>query len=240
MRRQREKQAIWSVVMLSVAVMGAPSRADFIQLWQVGQEDGGWPNEDFIQEDGKANPPPGDPFHPDDDWYFPGSYPDPINDLPTGSPEMASLERGLVPTDNHIRLHFNLPEDLSSLDEFVFSTKPFNLEWGAADPRYGMEVTFNGVTILPFVVYTPDRVKKIVSSEMFTAGGVGAIGGPGGDNVIEIRGTPFDSEGGGDWMGLDFHRLDYQAIPEPATALLLAAGSMLLMPLIRVSTRKKR
>ena len=229
------------IALAVVGLVGGPLAAQEV-VWQAGQDDGS--NADFVQEDGQSNPPPGDPNARDDDWYLPGVYPDPVGDLPDGSPLTGTLERAFVPSDNFIRLHFNLPADLEGSDLFVFTTEPLNLDDRAEipDARYGMNVTFNDVEIMPLTVYGPDDLNIPVSSDPFTASSVGAEGGPGFDNVISLNGTAFNNEGGGSWMGFDFHRLEQvEAAAVPAmTELGLLALALAMIPIGAFILRRRQ
>jgi hypothetical protein len=223
---------VFAVAFVCLLLSPRPAAAQFELLWQVGDDDSG--NADFVQEDGQANEPPGDPNARDDDWYFPGVYPDPVGDLPDGSPLTGDLERAFVPSDNNLRLHFNLPDDLSPSDRFIFTTDAINLEEtgeGITDPRYGIEVNFNGVNIIPMMVIRADAFNQGIASEPFTAAEVGAVGGPGADNVVELVGTPFNEEGGGRWMGFDFHRLEIEKGAEPAPTPTMSEIGLLVLAL---------
>lgn len=208
---------------------GAPGRA-----WPVDGVGSG-PEVDFVQEAG-TNPPPGDPNSPavnqqaDDDYYFAGEYPAPIG---TVANDEIAFERAFAGTDNDLRIHFNLPDTLDAGDRFRFSYEPFNLDEGnGADPRYGVEVLFNDTLIFEEQVIRPADLSTIFTSPEFTAADVGAIGGPGGDNVISLRGINYNAEGGGNWMGLDYHHLEVTPIPEPTGISLLMGGLILLIPIL--------
>lgn len=205
----KRTRAVPCLALFAMALLASPASAQRFQiLWQAGQDDGGWPDADFVQEDGQQNDPPGNPNARDDDWYFPGTYPDPIGDLPGGSPLTGALERAFVPTDPDIRLHFNLPAELAPQALMRFTTEPLNLDQRGEipDPRYQFTVTFNGNEILPPTVITPDDLGVAVTTDPFTANQVDAVGGPGFDNVIQLSGQ--NLENGGNWMGFDYHRLE--------------------------------
>jgi hypothetical protein len=226
--------------------------AQWTPVWQAGAPGRQWPTDgvgggpdvDFVQEAG-TNPPPGDPNSPavnqqaDDDYYFAGTYPDPIG---TVAQDEIAFERAFAGTDNDLRIHFNLPDNLNPGDRFRFSYEPINLHEDAAtvpDPRYGAEVFFNGTLIMPEMVFRPADLNQVVMSAEFTAADVGAIAGAGGDNVVHLRGINFGDDGGGQWMGIDYHSLETIPIPEPGSLGMMTAGLFWAVPII-LSERNKR
>lgn len=208
-------------------------------VWQLGAPLRGWPLDgvgggpeaDFVQE-ANVNDPPGDPNSPavaqqaDDDYYFAGSYPAPIGSV---SLDEIAMERAFAGADNNLRVHFNLDSGTyGPNDYFRFSLEPFNLhqDVGIPDPRYGVSVFFNGTPILPEVVVRPGQINTIITSDEFTFADVGAIFGPGGDNVVLIQGTNYNAEGGGNWMGMDYHHLESRPIPEPTSSTFALLGGL--------------
>lgn len=235
------KSASVCLAALVVLVGAGPSYADFVEAWQVGLDDNvavGASGTAFVQESQNSNPAPGSAISmnqngtADDDYYLAGTYPAPIGTLAT---DEIAMERAFVPNDPRLRIHFNLPADLNPLDSFRFTTEPQSLDQRAeiSDPRYDMEVAFNGVVIMPNATYGPADLTMHFTSDVFTAASVNAVGGPGGDNIIELRGQNLPN--GGDWMGFDFHRLETEAVivPEPSTLVLISLGGILLLPLLK-------
>ena len=236
--------SVMVVMMLSLSV----AQAEFITVWQAGNVGAGWPLDgvgggvdvDFVQETG-VNAPPGDPNSPavaqqaDDDYYFAGTYPAPIGVV--ANDEIA-FERAFAGIDNDLRIHFNLPATLNPADKFRFSFEANNLDERAenADPRYGVEIYFNDVLIAPERVIRVGELSTVFTTDVFTAADVNAIGGLGIDNVLRLTGISKSGDGGGAWMGMDFHQLEIEPIPEPSSIVLLVLGSLLLFPLAR---RKK-
>jgi hypothetical protein len=227
---------IGSVLLLSILCVGA--NAQWTEVFRAGTvSPGGWLNNGsgitFVQEAG-TNPPPGNPNSPvadqqaDDDFYFAGTYPAPIGTVPLER----AFERAFAGTDNDLRIHFNLPDNLNPGDSFRFSTRPFNLHVVGPDTRYGWEITFNGTTIYPETIIRPADLGKIFTSAEFTAADVGAIAGPGGDNVIHLRGLNFNDSGGGNWMGLDYHALEIMPVPEPGSLAMMLSGLVWAIPML--------
>lgn len=220
------------------------AHAEFTTVWQAGVPGrawpvdgvGGGPDVDFIQEAG-VNPPPGNPNSPsvaqqaDDDYYFAGTYPAPIGTVPVEK----AFERAFAGADNDLRIHFNLPDDLHPLDSFRFSFEANNLHEDGGDTRYGIEVSFNGIVIFPELTIRPADLNAVITSDVFLAGDVGAIGGAGFDNVVLVRGINHNGDGGGNWMGMDFHHLEREPteIPEPSTLMLISLGGLLLLPVLK-------
>lgn len=244
-KRFRWLSAASSAFVLLVGVSMA--HAQWETVFQAGAPGRGWPTDgvgggpdvDFVQESG-TNPPPGDADSPavnqqaDDDYYFAGHYPDPINEV--ANDEIA-FERAFAGTDNDLRIHFNLPDDLNPADRFRFSYEANNLDEGnGSDPRYGVEVFFNDTLIFPEETIRPAQLNTVFTSPEFTAADVGALAGSGGDNVIYLHGINHNADGGGNWMGLDFHHLETIHIPEPGCLCLLVGGLICLLPFTRFRT----
>jgi len=230
-----------------ICLLAVPATAQVFQTqWQLGSPGRGWPLDgvgggpdvDFVAESG-VNAPPGNPDNPpvdrmgDDDYYFAGSYPAPIG---TVDDELA-MERAFAAVDNALRIHFNLPETLNFSTLAQFSFEPWNLHIDAAlnpDPRYGVEVRFNGELVMSEVIVRPDMLMQIITTDPFFLGDVGAEFGPGGDNVLELTGINYNGAGGGNWMGMDYHALEVSVVPEPSSlGLMIAGGVLALGTLIR-------
>jgi len=215
-----------SLLVLALYTFGTmASFAQFVTQWQLGAPlrgwprdggaDGGGPNVDFVQEAG-TNPPPGNPNSPandqqaDDDYYFAGEYPTPIGVV--ANDEIA-MERAFAGTDNDLRIHFNLPASMSPNSTARFLVEPFNLDDNGAPPRHGIEAYFNEVLIMPEVEVTSAGLNVILTSAEVSLGSVNAQFGPGGDNIIRLRGLNKNAEGGGNWMGMDYHALEIEEAP---------------------------
>jgi len=196
--------------------------AEWSVVWQAGQLGRGWPVDgvgggpdvDFVQEAG-TNPPPGNPNNTpadqqaDDDYYFAGVYPPSPTGAGTVANDERAFERAFAGSDNDLRIHFNLDPDIydpSTVFRFIFT--PFNFDGNGSDPRYGTRVSFNGVEILPEVISRNAQVGSLIVSTQMTFGAVGASFGAGGDNVISLRGINYNADGGGNWMGIDYHALE--------------------------------
>ena len=233
-----------SVASLALMLLGASSvHAQWGFLWEAGVPGGPWRDNgsgvEFVQETG-TNPPPGDPMSPpenqqaDDDYYFAGTYPDPIGTVP----QEVAFERAFAGTDNDLRIHFNLPDNLDPANTFRFTFEPFNLHTdGQADPRYGVQIFFNDVEIYQETVFRPEDLGTAVTTAEFSASDVGAIAGAGGDNVIALRGINFNAEGGGNWMGINYHGLEMNPIPEPSSFTLILSA-LILTPLLALRRKK--
>ncbi|MDH7501187.1 MAG: hypothetical protein QHJ82_00535 [Verrucomicrobiota bacterium] len=200
--------------------------------WSVGQNDNDWPVGDgggryatFVQEAG-TNPLPGNPNSPeqagqaDDDYYFAGIFENvipgngvytPVGDVPANE---EAVERAFAGTDNDLRFHFNLPAGLSPDTQLTFSFEPMNLQGDAPDPRYGAQVYVNGVKVMDEVVVRTENLNRTIFTPPFTLSQVNAAVGPGYDNVIHLKGINYNADGGGNWMGFDYFRLD-PVLPPP-------------------------
>ena len=227
--------------------------AQWQTVWQAGAPGRGWPIDgvgggpdvDFVQEAG-TNPPPGDPNSPavdqqaDDDYYFEGTYPDPIGVV---AQDEIAFERAFAGTDNDLRVHFNLPDSLNAGDKFRFSFEANNLHEDAAvnpDPRYGIEVYFNDVLVGPEIVIRPAELNTIFTTAEFTAADVGAIAGAGGDNIVALRGISYNDDGGDAWMGMDYHHLEVMPVPEPGSLGMMMAGLFWTIPIMLCERGKRK
>jgi hypothetical protein len=206
----------------------------------VGMDDNSWgggvgggANTVFVQETG-TNPLPGNPAggevntQSDDDYYFAGVYTnalpevvafyDGIDYTPVGTVLVNeyAAERAFAGADNDKRYHFNLPASLQPTNQLVVSFDAFNLDGtaGLPDPRYGVAVYFNGTLVLPEVVIRPAELDIDYTTQPFTLASVAAKTGPGYDNVVTLRGVNYNSDGGGNWMGIDYVQID--PLPQPA------------------------
>jgi len=199
--------------------------------WAVGRDDNGWPagngggaNATFVQEAG-TNPLPGNPASPeinqqaDDDYYFSGEYTTAIDSVlaafgnytPVGVviANEEAAERAFAGTDNDLRYHFNLPDSLQQDDLLAVTFDANNLHTdGQADPRYGVEVYFNGVLVQSEIVIRPTELDVDYTTAGFTLASVNARTGLGSDNIVSLRGINYNAEGGGNWMGIDYVQLN--------------------------------
>ncbi len=188
----------------------------------IGMDDDGWPVGDgggahatFVQEAG-TNDLPGNPGNAevaqqaDDDYYFAGIYNtatqgnnfyDPIGIVPRNE---EAAERAFAGTDNELRYHFNLPEDLNLSDTITISFDAFNLDTNGDDPRYGVEILFNEVLVQPEIIVDMDTLGQKITTDPFTLASVNAELGAGPDNFVTLRGINYSEDGGGNWMGIDY------------------------------------
>ncbi len=193
--------------------------------WPVGN--GGGPSASFVQENGVINPLPGVPNSPevdqqaDNDYYLAGVYTTVIagngNYTPVGTVSVneEAAERAFAAADNDLRYHFNLPGTLQPTDQLSVAFDALNLHTdGQADPRYGIEIYFNGVKVQDQIIIRPDELNKTFSTPPFTLATVNAGVGPGFDNIVSLRGIHYNAEGGGNWMGIDYVQLN-PVLPAP-------------------------
>ena len=217
----------------SLFLLAATSLTSQAQLlWTVGLDDNGWPmgdgggaNASFVQENGSINDLPGsqdsteDPRGADNDYYFAGDYSKTIASVtasygdyvPVGvvSVDEEAAERAFAAADNDLRYHFNLPSTLKADAVLTVTFDSNNLHTdGQADPRYGVEVYFNGVKIQDEILIRPAQLDKDFTTPQFNLAKVNAKIGPGFDNIVSLRGINYNADGGGNWMGIDYVRLD--------------------------------
>jgi hypothetical protein len=112
--------------------------------------------------------------------------------------------------DNELRYHFNLPASLRPTDQLSVTFDALNLDTSAInpDPRYGIEIYFNGVLVQPEIVIQLADLDTDFTTPPFTLASVDAEVGPGPDNVLSLRGINYNAEGGGNWMGIDYVQLN--------------------------------
>ena len=210
--------------------------------WAVGLDDDGWPEGDggganatFVQEAG-VNELPGDPASPevnqqaDDDYYFAGDYSavipsngdyEPVGLVPENE---EAAERAFAGLDNDLRYHFNLPNTLQGDDLLAITYDAFNLDTSGADPRYGIEIYMNGVLVQAENIIRAEQLNTAITTTQFTLESVNGVGGPGFDNVVNLRGINYGEDGGGNWMGIDYIQLNPVAKPIPEPELPWAVG----------------
>lgn len=194
--------------------------------WTVGRDDDAWTagngggeNATFVQENGTINDLPGSAHSPevnqraDNDYYLAGSYTKVIagngNYTPVGivPRNEEAAERAFAGADNDLRYHFNLPSSLKPSDQVAVTFDVFNLDDSVAEPRYGIEVYFNGVRVQQEILVRTNQIGVDFTTPAFTLASVNAQLGPGADNIVSLRGVNYAADGGGNWMGIDYVRL---------------------------------
>lgn len=243
-----------SVVAAFILFPTVACSAGWTTVWQLGAPGRGWivdgvgggPEVDFIQEI-DVNDPPGSPSNMgihslfrdvDDDYYFAGTYPDPPLGVGHVATDEIAMERAFAGTDNNLRIHFNMPTTLNLDDRLRFSFEANNLDEreSNSDPRYGVEISVNGNVVMPELIIRPSELDTIISAE-FTVADAGLVGGPGIDNVLLLTGNTnnganYGAEGGGQWMGMDYHHLEILPVPEPSGLTTMLCGLCWAIPFV--------
>jgi MYXO-CTERM domain-containing protein len=164
---------------------------------------------------------------------LPGVYPGPVG---ATAGEIAA-ERAFAGTDNSLRYHSNLDAvKIRAGDLLSVTFDALNLHTAGGNPRYGVEVWFNGIKVMDEVEINPGNLHTDITTAQFSASSVNATPGAGFDNVVELRGINYNSSGGGNWMGVDYVRLDVQPVPEPASATL----GLMAMSALGLRRRRRR
>ncbi|MEC7811792.1 MAG: hypothetical protein VX598_03200, partial [Verrucomicrobiota bacterium] len=185
-------------------------------LWTVGLDDNGWPagwdggaDASFVQENGEINPLPGSPFSEsiprgaDNDYYFAGEYETVIDGNGDYEPiglvdfDEEAAERAFAGGDLDLRYHFNLPDTLEPTSLLSVTFDANNLDTRPADPRFGVEVYFNGVLVQPEILIRDSELDEDFKTLQFTLESVNAEVGEGFDNIVSLRGTSYNSDAGG-------------------------------------------
>ena len=107
------------------------------------------------------------------------------------------------------------------------------------DPRYGIEVYVNDTLVFPELIVTPADLNTVFTTDEFSAADVGLIAGAGADNIVALKGISYSDDGGGSWMGLDYHHLETMPVPEPGSLGMMLAGLFWTLPIL-VCERGKR
>ncbi len=233
-----------NILLLAALLAASPVVSHSALVWTVGADDNDWPINgigggaaaDFLQENGAINALPGSatsgttPSTSDNDYYFAGSYSSALagnvasygtySTIGTVSADETGWERAYAGADNDMRVHFNLSSAFGPNDLAVVTFDALNLHDGQADTRYGIEIYFNGVLVRAQEVIRAAQLNSARSSASFTLGSVGAVTGPGADNIVSLRGINYGASGGGQWMGFDYVSLDITPVPEPGSAAL--------------------
>ena len=82
----------------------------------------------------------------------------------------------------------------------------------------------------PAQIIRPSDLNTVLMSAPFTLLSVGAQFGPGGDNVLTLRGINYNASGGGNYMGMDFHQLE--VAPPPVQVPTLTEWVMISLSLL--------
>ena len=173
----------------------------FEQLWQIGEDNDN--QSEFTVEGGGNQPGPGSAMEKDDDYYFAGSYPDPIGTVAEDE-EWVNFERALTSGDPFSRIHFQLPEDLVG----DTTQMRLHLEFVQLGASAGIEsvhdvvVRVNGNDIFSQTDITEDT--NIDAG--FLPARVDAVAGA---NTIEIERT---GQSASSWIQFDFLRLEQRMI----------------------------
>ncbi len=213
-----------------LAIMAMPAGAAL--LWTVGIDDNAWPagngggaNASFVQENGVVNPLPGNPNSPetngasDNDYYFAGTYSTIIASngayAPVGTVTLneESAERAFAGGDIAMRYHFNVPATYGPNDRVTVTFDALNLDGSGADPRWGVEVYINGVLVRPEEVIRAAQFEVDYTSPAKKLSEVGIVTGPGADNIVTLKGISYNGAGGGNWLGIDYVRMDIDNSP---------------------------
>ena len=239
------KSFLFAASVFSISIL-VPLTSHGQMLWTVGLDDNAWPfgttggaNASFVQEGG-VNALPGNPFSTsvaggaDDDYYFAGKYDTAIGSVvtlyddytPLGQVDLneEAAERAFAGTDNEKRYHFNLPNTLRQSDLLSVTFDALNLDTRGTNPRYGVEIYFNGVLVQPEILIKGPQLGTDYTTSQFSLASVNAITGPGADNVVSLRGISYSGNGGGSWMGIDYVQLDKATVVIPPAVFPFAIG----------------
>ncbi len=165
--------------LLLLATTSLTSYAQRTVIWNIGRDDNAWnltgtggeQSAVFVQEQGVISPLPGSPTNApttppsqsaDNDYYLGGVFTTvipgnesfygpytPVGAVPNNE---AAAERAFAGGDLDLRYHFNLAPGSTTGRLFSVSFDALNLHVDAAanpDPRFGVEIYFNGVLVMP-------------------------------------------------------------------------------------------
>ncbi len=208
----------------------APARAAL--LWTCGLDDNAWPttgttggaSTNFLQENGAINALPGNKAASDNDYYFSGTYSPPLipsvvaaygTYTPVGAQasDELSTERAFAAGDLALRYHFNVPASYGPNDRVTVTFDALNLDTSGADPRFGVEIYINGVLVRPQEVIRAAQFEVDYASTPKKLSEVGIVTGAGADNIVTLKGISYNGAGGGNWMGVDYVKMDIDNSP---------------------------
>lgn len=219
----------------ALMMMAMPARGAL--LWVVGIDDAAWnfeaanpgngggANATFVQENGAINPLPGNKANAetngqsDNDYYFAGTYTSVIATNGSYSPvgtvaaNEESVERAFAGGDNAMRYHFNVPASYGPNDRITVTFDAVNLDGSGADPRYGVEVYINGNLVRPEEIIRPAQFDVDFTSTPKKLSEVGVVTGAGADNIVTLKGINYSGAGGGNWLGIDYVKVDIDNSP---------------------------
>ncbi len=165
----------------------------FSALWQLGTDDGA--TAPFSQEVGGSPPAPGSAEQLDDDYYFAGTYPDPIGVLALDE-NLVNFERALTSGNTFSRIHFNLDDiEASAGAEYRIWLDLCCLGSGGGESVHDVLVRFNGHEIFAQQGIAADALLQMIAAGNEVEAVVGA-------NVIEIERT-----GGSEGAWIQFDRI---------------------------------
>ena len=217
-------------ITVALAMMALPGQAAL--LWTVGIDDNAWPttgtgggaNTNFLQENGANNPLPGNKAASDNDYYFAGNYSTPLipsvvaaygSYTPVGvqAANEPSAERAYAGGDTLMRCHFNVPATYTANDRVTVSFDALNLDTSGADPRWGVEVYINGILVRPEEIIRSAQFDVDYISPAKKLSEVGIVTGSGADNIVTLKGVSYNGAGGGNWLGIDYIKMDIDNSP---------------------------
>ena len=112
-----------------------------------------------------------------------------------------------------------MPSALKPIDLLSVTFDMYNLDDSGTDPRFGVEVYFNGVKVQDQIVIRTPQLDVDYTTPQFTLASVNAVAGPGADNIVTLMGTSYNADGGGAWMGIDYVQLNQEATKLPTPKL---------------------
>lgn len=215
------------LLLSALTLLSVPAQAAL--LWTCGLDDNAWPttgttggaSANFLQENGAINALPGNKAASDNDYYFAGTYSPPLiasvvaaygTYTPVGvqASHELSAERAFAGGDLALRYHFNVPASYGPNDRVTVTFDALNLDTSAAntDPRFGVEIYINGVLVRPQEVIRAAQFDVDYASTPKKLSEVGIVTGAGADNIVTLKGISYSGSGGGNWMGVDYVKLD--------------------------------
>src|SRR2546430_9641274 len=103
--------------------------------------------------------------------------------------------------------HFTPPPPPTPFGPITVTFDALNLDDPSdvnTDPRYGVEVYFNGVLVQSQILVRPVDLDTDYTTPQFRLDSVNAQVGPGFDNIVSLRGINYNAGGGGNRMGIDY------------------------------------
>jgi hypothetical protein len=184
----------------------------FKPLWILGTPDDS--QAEFAGEAEGSPAAPGSPDALDDDYYFAGTYPDPIGEVAADEP-WTNFERALTSGNHFSRVHFNLTTaQVTTNSEYLLTFPLIQLGSASGQSSHDISFRFNGVEFRKeTALANPKKIEQVVKAPEVKA----VVG----ENIIELERT---GGSGTSWIQFDYLQADYRENTAPPARPKLSIG----------------